>query len=230
MPQTSSENRQKRPPQNLCAPTYCPKSSQGKIERADFKLIRNWVTPNSRVLDVGCDDGALLASLRDCNNVKPYGIEISQAGVHQGIQRGLSVIQGDADTDLDAYPNKTFDYAVLSHTLQATLNPKTVLQNLVRIGTYAIVSFPNFGHIRVRWHLLTRGCMPKNTNLPYEWWETPNIHFCTIQDFVSLCAQMQIQIIDSAILTPQGQIRSFKSNNWANIFGEYGIFLIRRDS
>lgn len=218
--------------QNLCAPhIFCPASDtdEGQNERADFQLIRNWVSAKSHVLDVGCDDGSLLASLRDSNQVKPYGIELSQDGVHKSIQRGLSVIQGNADTDLDAYPDKAFDYAILSHTLQATGNPCRVIDNLVRIGKYAIVSFPNFGHFKVRWHLLTRGQMPKNSNLPYEWWDTPNIHFCTIQDFLCLCQDMDIQIVDSAILTANGATRTFKSARWANIFGEYGVFLIKRD-
>ena len=154
--------------------------------RVDLKLIADMVEPGSRVLDVGCGEGALLDWLGRNKNVDGRGIELSMAGVSAAVSHGLSVIQGDADTDLKDYPSGAFDYVILSQTLQATYEPKTVLANMLRIGRRAIVSFPNFGHWRVRTHLLFRGSMPVTDTLAYEWFDTPNIHFCTIRDFLTL--------------------------------------------
>ena len=145
------------------------------------------VEPGSRVLDVGCGDGALLALLRDRRGVDGRGIELSREGVSDCLAKGLPVIQGDADTDLADYPDDAFDYVILSQTIQATRQPRVVLEHLLRIGRRAIVSFPNFGHWRVRFELALRGRMPVTENLPYSWYDTPNIHFCTIRDFVELC-------------------------------------------
>ena len=139
------------------------------------------------MLDVGCGDGALLDYLVHAKGVDGRGVEISQAGVNACVTHGLSVIQGNADTDLKDYPSDAFDYIVLSQTLQATRKPHQVLKQLVRIGRHAIVSFPNFGHWRVRWQLLTRGRMPMTDSMPLQWFDTPNIHFCTILDFMG-CA------------------------------------------
>ena len=155
--------------------------------RIDLQLIAEMIAPKSRVLDVGCGDGALLDHLVHAKGVDGRGVEISQAGVNACVTHGLSVIQGNADTDLKDYPSDAFDYIVLSQTLQATRKPHQVLKQLVRIGRHAIVSFPNFGHWRVRWQLLTRGRMPVTDSMPLQWFATPNIHFCTIRDFVGLC-------------------------------------------
>ncbi|MCV6574848.1 MAG: methionine biosynthesis protein MetW, partial [Cohaesibacter sp.] len=155
--------------------------------RIDHLLVAKMVEPGSKVLDVGSDDGALLDILCHQRNIKGRGIELSQKGVNKCVARGLSVIQGDADKDLIYYPDDSFDYVILSQTIQATHNPKAVLEHLLRIGRKAIVSFPNFGHWRVRTDLLLHGRMPVNDYLPYSWYDTPNIHFCTVRDFVNLC-------------------------------------------
>ena len=181
------------------------------------------------VLDVGCGDGALLKTLIDNRGVDARGIELSQAGVNSCVAQGLSVIQGDADTDLSAYPDDSFDYVVLSQTLQATRNPRIVLEQLLRIGRRAVVSFPNFGHWRVRMSLLFGGRMPVTENLTYAWYETPNIHFCTIRDFIDLCDTIGAKIESGVALDGTGDKVSLQLP-WAvwNLFGEQAIFLLSR--
>ncbi|TIS83957.1 MAG: methionine biosynthesis protein MetW, partial [Mesorhizobium sp.] len=148
-------------------------------QRVDLEVVANLIPPQSRVLDVGSGDGSLLELLQETKQVDGRGLELSQRGVNECVARGLSVIQGDADKDLEFYPDKGFDFVVLSQTLQATRNPKLVLDELLRIGNRAIVSFPNFGHWRVRLSLFVKGRMPVTKDLPYSWYDTPNIHFCT---------------------------------------------------
>ena len=155
--------------------------------RTDLRLIAEMVAPGSRVLDIGCSDGALLEHLARERSVTGRGMELSQRNVNACVGRGLSVIQGDADTDLVEYPSDAFDYAILSLTLQATRDPRQVVEQMVRIGRHAIVSFPNFGHWRVRLNLLLHGRMPVTDALPEPWYETPNIHLCTLKDFIALC-------------------------------------------
>lgn len=197
--------------------------------RVDLLLVADMIEKGARVLDVGCGDGALLKTLIENRGVDARGIELSQAGVNSCVAQGLSVIQGDADTDLAAYPDGSFDYAVLSQTLQATRNPRVVLEHLLRIGRRAIVSFPNFGHWRVRTSLLFGGRMPVTENLTYAWYETPNIHFCTIRDFVDLCDAVGAQIEDGVALNGAGDKVGLKLP-WAvwNLFGEQAIFVLSR--
>ena len=197
--------------------------------RVDLLLVADMIEKGARVLDVGCGDGALLKTLIANRGVDARGIELSQAGVNSCVAQGLSVIQGDADTDLAAYPDGSFDYAVLSQTLQATRNPRVVLEHLLRIGRRAIVSFPNFGHWRVRTSLLFGGRMPVTENLSYAWYETPNIHFCTIRDFVDLCDTVGAQIEDGVALNGAGDKVGLKLP-WAvwNLFGEQAIFVLSR--
>ncbi len=154
--------------------------------RRDLQLIADMITPESRVLDIGCGDGALLDYLNNHKSVDGRGIEISQDGVNACVTHGLSVIQGDADTDLVNYPSDAFDYVVLGQTLQATHNPKNVLEELVRIGRFAIVSFVNFGHWRIRWRLLAHGRMPVTAGNDFRWYDSPDIHLFTLRDFVDL--------------------------------------------
>jgi methionine biosynthesis protein MetW len=196
--------------------------------RIDLQLIADMVAPKSRVLDVGCGDGALLDYLGQFKQVDGRGVELSQAGVNACVAHGLSVVQGDADTDLAQYPEDAFDYVILSQTLQATRDPEKAVRNLVRIGRKAIVSFPNFGHWRVRWNLLWTGRMPETETIPEPWYNTPNIHFCTILDFVDLCAELDIEIERSLSINPQGHANSLRSHRLANYFGEQGMFLLRK--
>jgi methionine biosynthesis protein MetW len=172
--------------------------------RIDLVLIAGMVERGARVLDVGCGDGELLKLLEEAKDVDGRGVELSQSGVNFCVAKGLSVIQGDADHDLSNYPDKAFDYAILSQTLQATRRPKEVLEELLRIARHVIVSFPNFGHWRIRWQILVHGRMPMTWNLPEAWYDTPNIHFCTIRDFRELCDVVGAKVERSFALSPYG--------------------------
>jgi methionine biosynthesis protein MetW len=185
------------------------------------------IEPEARVLDIGCGDGALLAYLARNKSVDGRGIELSQSGVNACVGHGLSVIQGDADRDLEAYPTGAFDVVVLSQTLQATHRPRNVVEELVRIGRRAIVSFPNFGYWRIRFRLLTTGRMPVSHCLAYPWYETPNIHLCTIRDFVTLCDQIGVRVERSVTLDGHGQPYSLDPRGGlANLLAEQGIFVL----
>ena len=201
-----------------------------KSIRVDLQLIADMIEPHSRVLDVGCGDGTLLDYLVNFRHVDGRGIELSSEGVKASISAGLSVIQGDADTDLKDYPDDAFDYVVLSQTLQAMVQPKVVLSHLLRISRRAIVSFPNFAHWRARLLLGFLGRMPVSTTLPHEWYETPNIHLCTIRDFVALCRQLDITIEAQKILDTRGRVRHVGNGLFsANLFGEQAVFLLRKE-
>ena len=196
--------------------------------RADLKLIADMVAPGSRVLDVGCGDGALLAHLVHTKGVDGRGIELSMDGVKFCVNHGLSVIQGDADTDLKDYPSDAFDYVILSQTLQAMRAPREVLLDLVRIGKHAVISLPNFGHWRIRAWLLFFGQMPVTQRLGHQWWNTPNIHLCTITDFVGLCRDLGIVIEDTVILDRFDRVRGHGFDGFANLIAEQAVFLLRR--
>ena len=206
-----------------------PSAGARPAARLDHLKVRDMVAPGSRVLDVGCAEGELLALLQDTRGIDGRGIELGQSGVNAGVRHGLSVIQGDADHDLLDYPSDAFDYAVLSQTLQATYRPRRVLEHLVRIGRRAIVSFPNFAHWRIRLSLLTRGRMPLTPLLAQPWYDTPNIHLCTILDFVALCDELGITIERSVTLDRAGQpYRLNPRGTLANLLAEQALFLLRR--
>lgn len=209
-----------------------PEAANGRRRadiRVDLQLIADMVAPRSRVLDIGCGDGALLDYLVHFKQVDGRGMELSQAGVNACVSHGLSVIQGDADTDLRDYPSNAFDYAILSQTLQATRDPRGVVEDLARIGRRAIVSFPNFGHWRVRGHLLLRGRMPVTEALPLHWYDTPNIHLCTILDFVALCDEIGVTIEQGIAISAAGRPSRIRSLRRANLTGAQALFLLKRE-
>ena len=199
------------------------------VIRPDLQVIADMINPDTRLLDVGCGDGALLDHLASFKQVDGRGIELSTEGVNACVSSGLSVIQGDAETDLKDYPDQAFDYVVLSQTLQAMAAPKEVLADMLRIGERAIVSFPNFAYWRLRWQILTRGRMPVSRTIAFQWYDTPNIHFCTIKDFVILCEEMGITIERSIALDRNGAKRRVRSAMFfANLFGEQAVFLLSK--
>jgi methionine biosynthesis protein MetW len=197
--------------------------------RVDLVLIAEMVAPGARVLDVGCGDGELLHLLTETRGVDGRGIEISREGVNASVAKGLAVIQGDADVDLADYPDDAFDYVVLSQTLQAMRRPRWVLEQMLRIGRHAVVSFPNFGHWQIRTQLMFRGRMPITDNLRNSWYETPNIHFCTIRDFVELVRELDARMDRSVALNSWGRPVRWHAPWWFwNIFGEQALFLLSR--
>ena len=197
--------------------------------RVDLLLIADMIAPRSRVLDIGCGDGALLSYLGEFKQVDGRGVEISMDGVNECVSQGLSAIQGDADTDLSDYPDNAFDFAVLSQTLQATRRPRDVVANLVRISRHAILSLPNFAFWQVRWSLLWNGRMPVTASLPYTWYDTPNIHLCTIRDFLELCRGMDIEVERAIALDHRGRPLRLKATGpLANLFAAQAVFEIRQ--
>jgi methionine biosynthesis protein MetW len=216
-----------RAPLRLAAVAAPPETPPLGELRHDLRLIAEMIEARSRVLDIGCGDGALLAHLARDKAVDARGIELSQSGVNACVRHGLSVIQGDADRDLDAFPDAAFDVVVLSQTLQATRRPRHVLEALLRIGKRAIVSFPNFGFWRIRLALFCRGRMPVSALLNNPWYDTPNIHLCTIRDFVVLCDELGAHIERSLSLDRHGRpIALDPRGGLANLMAEQGIFVL----
>ena len=196
--------------------------------RVDHLFIAEMVEPRSRVLDVGCGDGALLHLLAETKMVDGRGVEISRAGVNACVARGLSVIQGDADSDLADYPDQAFDYAILSLTIQATKRPETVLRNPLRIGKNAIVSFPNIAHWKIRRDLLLTGRMPMTRNLPEPWYLSPDSHLCSIADFVDLCREVDASVEQAVAFNSVGRRLPIGATlSMQNLLGEKAVFRLR---
>ena len=197
--------------------------------RVDLQQVADLVPAGSRVLDVGCGDGTLLAYLTRFKQVDGRGLELSMARVRAAVSQGLPVIQGNLETDLTDYPAGAFDYVILSQTLQATHNPRAVMEELLRVGRRAIVSFPNFGHWRVRMSVMFGGRMPVTSTLSDAWFDTPNIHLCTVQDFIDLCRIMQVRIEAGFALDAMGQRLGFAATSKrANLLSEQALFVLTR--
>jgi methionine biosynthesis protein MetW len=197
--------------------------------KREFKIISNFIEENTRVLDVGCGDGTLMEFLKNNKDIDIRGIEISKNNIQKCFAKGLTVIEGDAEKDLTQFPNSSFDFVILSQTLQAFLNPESVFKELLRVGKKAIVTVPNFGFWRVRLHLLIKGTMPITKNLPDEWYNTPNLHMCTIKDFFNFCYNREIKL-NKALALNNEKISSINevNINIKNLSAELGIFLIEK--
>jgi methionine biosynthesis protein MetW len=206
-----------------------PRQTRPGEVRGDHKVVASLVPHGARVLDIGSEDGALLDLLVKERQVDGRGIELSQMGVNRCVARGLSVIQGDADTDLSDYPDHAFDVVILSQTLQATRAPKQVMSELLRIGKQVIVSIPNFAHWRNRAQLLFKGRMPVTKYLPFEWYDSPNIHFCSLRDFVDLCRELDAEVEKAIALSAMGNEIPVSAPWWVwNIVAEQAVFLLKR--
>ena len=197
--------------------------------KKEFQIISELIENNKRVLDVGCGDGTLMKHLKDNKNIDTRGLEISKNNVQLCISKGLSVIEGNAERDLQQFPDLSFDYVILSQTLQAFYNPEKVIDDLLRVANKAIVTIPNFGFWKVRLHLFFQGTMPVTKHLPNEWYNTPNLHMCTIKDFVNFCTHKKINLFKSLALHEEKESDINNKNlNIKNLLSELGIFLIER--
>ena len=195
----------------------------------EFKIIADLIENNSRVIDVGCGDGVLMDFLKKNKNIDVRGLELSKEKVQKCISKGLTVIEGNAESDLQQFPNHSFDYAILSQTLQAFLNPEIVINELLRVGKRAIVTIPNFGYWKVRFHLLFRGTMPITETLPDQWYNTANLHMCTIKDFFNFSKEKNFKIKNSLALSKE-EVSIIKTSNlnFKNFVADLGIFIIEK--
>jgi len=190
--------------------------------RPDFAAIAAWIPEGSSVLDLGCGDGSLLRYLKDTRNIRGYGVEISDSNIEACILNGVNVIQSDLETGLSGFENNSFDYVILSQTLQATRHTEPLMQEMLRVGREGIVSFPNFGYWKNRVNVL-RGNMPVSEDLPYQWYDTPNVHLCTLHDFESFCFQFKMQILDRRVMTGDNNVSLLP-----NLLGSMAVYRFRR--
>ena len=194
----------------------------------NYKVVCNLIEKNSKVLDLGCGNGELLELLKKEKNVQGFGVEINQDSLLEALVKGLSVIQGDIDKGLDEFQDKTYDYVILNQTLQSTKYPEMIIDEMLRVSKKCIVSFPNFAYWRVRFYLFFKGKMPKSEQLPYEWYDTPNIHLLTISDFFEFCKKRNIKIEKSVYLTRNKSRSGFLIKHIANFFSQEVVFIISR--
>ena len=192
------------------------------MQRFDFQLIASWIPPGSRVLDLGCGDGVLLAGLAATQGVQGYGVEIDDTGVLASVKNGVNVLQGDIEGGLASFGDNSFDFVILSQTLQAMRDCERVLNEMLRVGREGIVTFPNFGYWRHRFDII-RGHMPMSKTLPYSWYDTPNIHLCTVKDFEDLCVKVGAEILDERVIHGGKQVRALP-----NLLGSLGVFRFRK--
>ncbi|WP_017938547.1 methionine biosynthesis protein MetW [Zestomonas thermotolerans] len=193
--------------------------------RADLEIIQEWIPDGSRVLDLGCGNGEFLAWLRDHKRVSGYGLEIDPEKIAQCVERGVNVIEQNLDEGLGNFASNSFDVVVMTQSLQALHYPHLVLDEMLRVGRTCIITFPNFGHWRCRWYLATKGRMPVSEFLPYTWYNTPNIHFCTFKDFEALCRERQVRVLDRLAVDQQHR-DGLASRLWPNLLGEIGIYRV----
>ncbi len=195
--------------------------------RKDFKILEQFVPKGSKIIDLGCGKGDLLAHLAQTKQTRGLGIDLKSEHVSACLEKGLSAIQGDGEVELVNYPSKSFDLAILSQTLQALNKPHETIDQMLRVADKALVSFPNFAYWKFRSQLLFKGCMPVTQSLPHQWYDTPNIHFCTLRDFVNFCGARNINIEQSKYITSNGDIGNVQQHvRRANLFGTQAVFLI----
>ncbi|GAA5315086.1 MAG: methionine biosynthesis protein MetW [Candidatus Pelagadaptatus aseana] len=195
--------------------------------RSDLDIIVNWIPNNSRLLDLACGEGELLARLKQDKQVEGYGLEIDNRQINACIQNNVNAIYQDITQGLDNFADASFDMVVMTQALQVMREPHKVLADMLRIGKECIVTFPNFGHWKARWHLLTKGRMPVSDLLPYEWYDTPNIHFCTFKDFEVLCHEMDIDVLHREVVAEAGLGEQLK-NVQPNLFGVTALYHLRK--
>lgn len=197
--------------------------------RIDLRIIDQWIQPGSRVLDLGCGDGTMLKHLVDHKNVRGYGLEISPEGILACVEKGLNVIEQNLNEGLNNFDDDSFDTVIMSQTLQTMRSPDRTLAEMTRVGRECVVTIPNFGHWRARFQLGLKGRMPVSDLLPYEWYNTPNIHFCTFKDFEILCSDMNLHVVDKLVTAEQPLSKLLHAIN-PNLFGETGIFRVKKHS
>ncbi|MDO6423549.1 methionine biosynthesis protein MetW [Saccharophagus degradans] len=195
--------------------------------RTDHEVIAKWIKPDSHILDLGCGDGSLLRTLQDEKNVHGYGLEISAENILRCVENGINVVEQNVDDGLSNFEDQSFDTVIMSQAIQTLRNPDKVLLEMLRVGRQAVITFPNFGHWRARYHLLVKGRMPVSDLLPYEWYNTPNIHFCTFKDFEILCHELNLNVLNREVVAGGSQAGKIKYL-LPNLLGETALYRVTK--